>query len=114
MIPGFGYLYKSVMFHFLFLFKKQKIIDSKKASWPKFCNIIFLFLLKIGSVGPVEQQINLASSYTMRNIIVKIFCSAMLRSLETMAMIQRDLLNVFCQKETFRRDFYKILTMHKV
>ena len=31
------------------------------ASWPKFCNIIFLFLLKIGSVGPADQQINLVS-----------------------------------------------------
>ena len=27
----------------------------------KFCNIIFLFLLKIESVGPVDQQINLVS-----------------------------------------------------
>ena len=31
----------------------------KKASWPKFCNIIFLFMLKIGLVGSVDQQINL-------------------------------------------------------
>ena len=52
------------MFYFLF-FKKQKRIDLKKASWPKFCNTIFLFLLKIGSVGPVEQQINLISRYTV-------------------------------------------------
>ena len=29
----------------------------KKASRSKLCN--FLFLLKIGSVGPVDQQINL-------------------------------------------------------
>ena len=41
--------------------KKQKIIDKKKASWQKIFNIIFLFLLKIGSVGPVDQQINLVS-----------------------------------------------------
>ena len=47
----------------LFFFKKQKIIDLKKASRPKFCNIIFLFFLKIGSVGPVDQQINLVSPY---------------------------------------------------
>ena len=114
MIPGFGYLYKSVMFHFLFLLKKQKIIDSKKASWPKFCNIIFLFLLKIGSVGPVEQQINLASSYTMRNIIVKIFCSAMLRSLETMAIIQRDLLMSFAKKRPLRETFTKFLPCIKL
>ena len=44
-----------------FFFKKQKIIDFKKASWPKFCNINFLFLLKVGSVGPVDHQINLVS-----------------------------------------------------
>ena len=44
---GFGYLYKFVMFYSFFFFKKQKI-DFKKASWPKFCNIIFLFFLKIG------------------------------------------------------------------
>ena len=63
MLLGFGYLYKFVMFYFFFFFfKKQKIIDFKKASWPKFCNITFLFLLKIGSVGPVDQQINLVSS----------------------------------------------------
>ena len=65
MLLGFGYLYKFVMFYFFFfcfVFKKQKIIDQKKASCPKFCNIIFLFLLlKIGSVGPVDQRINLVS-----------------------------------------------------
>ena len=65
MLLGFGYLYKFVMF---FFFKKQKIIDLKKASWPKFCNIIFLFLLKIGSVGTVDQQINLVSPYLFTNI----------------------------------------------
>ena len=64
MILGFGYLYKCVMFYFLSFFKKQKIIDLKKASWPKFCKIIFLILLKIGSFGPVDQQINLVSPNT--------------------------------------------------
>ena len=34
-------------------------MDLKK-KWPKFCTI-FLFLLKIGLVGPVDQQINLVS-----------------------------------------------------
>ena len=33
----------------------------KNVSWPKFCNIIFLILLKIGSVVPVDQQISLIS-----------------------------------------------------
>ena len=65
MLLGFGYLYKFVMFYFFFFFflKKQKI-DLKKASWPKFCNIIFLFFLKMGQVGPVEKQINLVSPKT--------------------------------------------------
>ena len=48
---------------FIFFFKKQKIIDFKKASRTKFCNIIFLFFLKIGSIGPIEQQLNLFSPY---------------------------------------------------
>ena len=42
MLLGLGYFYKFVMFYFLFFFfKKQKVIDLKKASCPKFCNIIF-------------------------------------------------------------------------
>ena len=53
------------MFYFFCFFEKQKNIDFKKASWPKFCNIIFLFLLKIGSVCPVDQQINMFSSYNI-------------------------------------------------
>ena len=59
MIPGFGYLYKSVMFHFSFLFKKQKIIDLKKPVGQNFVISFFCFLLKIESVGPVDQEINL-------------------------------------------------------
>ena len=58
MVLGFGYLYKFAMFYFLFFLKKQRL---KKANWPKFCSIIFSFLLKIGSVGPVDQYINLVS-----------------------------------------------------
>ena len=46
-----------VLSHFFF-FNQQKIIDLRKASWPKFCFIICFFLLKVGSVGPVDQQIN--------------------------------------------------------
>ena len=62
MLVVFGYLYKIVKFCFFFFFKKQKIKDLKEnASWLKFCNIIFLFLLKIGSVRPVDQKINLFS-----------------------------------------------------
>ena len=61
MLLGFGYLSKFVMFYFFFF--KRFLIDLKKASWPKFCNIIFLFLFRIRSVGPVDEQINLVSPY---------------------------------------------------
>ena len=30
MLLGFGYLFKLVKFYFLFIFKKQKIIDEKR------------------------------------------------------------------------------------
>ena len=38
---------------------KQKIIDLKKFSWQKVCNIISLFFLKIGLGRPIDEQINL-------------------------------------------------------
>ena len=51
--------------YFFFFQKAENNRLKKKASWPKFCNTIFLFLLKIGSVGRsvghVDQQINLVS-----------------------------------------------------
>ena len=43
------------------IFQKAENNRLKKASWPKFCNIIFLILLKIEPVGSVDQQINLVS-----------------------------------------------------
>ena len=63
MLLGFGYLYKFVKFYFFFFFFFQKAGNNrlKNASWLKFCNNIFLFMLKIGSVGPVDQQGNLVS-----------------------------------------------------
>ena len=61
MLLGFGYLYKFFMFYFFIFFKKRNIIESIKASWSKFCNIMFSFLLKIGSFRPVDKQINLVS-----------------------------------------------------
>ena len=52
-------IYMFVMFYFFFLqIAKQKKKKIKKSQWPIFCNIIFLFLLKVGSVGPIDQQIN--------------------------------------------------------
>ena len=57
MLLGFGYLYKFAMFYFFF-FQKTENNRLKKNSLPKFY-IIFLFLLKIGSFRPVDQQINL-------------------------------------------------------
>ena len=62
MVLSFGYLKKFVMFYFFFFFQKAEI---KKKPTGNFCNIIFLFLLKIGSVGPLDQQINLVSSNTL-------------------------------------------------
>ena len=35
----------------------------KKGNWMQFSNISFFVLLKIGSVGPVDQQINLVSPF---------------------------------------------------
>ena len=61
MLLGFWYLHKFVMFYFLLFLKKQKRKDWKNACWPKMSNIIFLFLLQIESVGPVDKQINLFS-----------------------------------------------------
>ena len=52
------WLFIFLLYFISFFFKKEKIIDLKKASWPKLCNIIFLFLIKVGSIGPVGQQIN--------------------------------------------------------
>ena len=47
------------MIYFLFF---QKAENNRLRN----CNIIFLFLLKIGSVGPVDQQINLVSPYSLK------------------------------------------------
>ena len=61
MLLGFNYLYKFVMFYVFFL---QKAEDNrlKKSSWPKFCNIILLFLLKLGLFEPSDKQIDLVLS----------------------------------------------------
>ena len=56
-------IYASLLCFISFFYRKKKIIALKKASGPKFCNIIFLFLPKIGSIESVDQQINLVSSY---------------------------------------------------
>ena len=52
MLLGFGYLYKFVMFYFLFLFEKQKIIDKKKTVGQKFVILFFCFWLKSDQSGP--------------------------------------------------------------
>ena len=53
---------------YLFYFMSIYFNRIKKTRWTKFCNIVFLFLLKIGSVGPVDQQINLASPEYHENL----------------------------------------------
>ena len=45
----------------MFLKKKTENNRLKKSSWPKFCNIIFLFLLKIRSVGPADSRTYLSN-----------------------------------------------------
>ena len=62
MLLGFGYLYKFAMFYFFFFQKAENNRLKKKNSWLKFCNVISLFLFKIGSVSPLDQQINLVLS----------------------------------------------------
>ena len=61
MLLGFCYLYKFAVLFLIFLQKAENNRLKKKASWPKCCNITFLFLFKLESVGPVDQQINLVS-----------------------------------------------------
>ena len=74
MVLGFVYLYKICYVLFYFIFQKAENNKFKKnASWSKFCNII-LFLLKIGSIGPVDQQINLiALESTWQRLLVRRF-----------------------------------------
>ena len=45
----------------LFFSQKTENNRLKKNSWPKFYNITFLFLLKIGYVGPADQETNWVS-----------------------------------------------------
>ena len=54
MLVGFGYLYKFVMFYFLFFFKKQEIIDYEEPVGQN-SMVFFLFLLKIGLVGRTDR-----------------------------------------------------------
>ena len=43
MLLGFGYLYKLYYIYISYFFQKAENNRLKKASWPKFCNIIFVF-----------------------------------------------------------------------
>ena len=63
MLLGLGYFYKFVMFYFLFFFSQKAESNrfKKKPVVQNFVILFFKFLLKIGSVGPVDQQINLVS-----------------------------------------------------
>ena len=62
------------MFYLLLLFfQKAENNSLKKASWSKFCNTIFMFLLKIGSVEPADQQINLVSPKTKIDSVVDLW-----------------------------------------
>ena len=54
------FIYMFVKFYSFFLQKIGNNRLKKKSIWLKFRNIIFLFLLKVGSVVPRSQQINFA------------------------------------------------------
>ena len=58
MLLDFGYL----EVYFLFFLQKAENNRLKKASWPNVYTI-FLCLLKVESVGHVDQHINLVSPY---------------------------------------------------
>ena len=63
MLLGFSHLYNfiSVFFCFLFFFV-QKTENNRLKTKPvgqTFCNIIFLFLFKVGSIRPVDHKISL-------------------------------------------------------
>ena len=51
---------------FFSFFEKAEHNRLKKARLPKVCNIIFWFLLKMGLVRSLDQQINLVSPYKLR------------------------------------------------
>ena len=56
------------MFHFFFFFQKaEKNRLKKKASWPKFCDTIIFFVLKIRS-RPVDQQIDMVSANSTKSL----------------------------------------------
>ena len=60
MLIGFSYLCVSYVLCLFFQIAENDRL--KKANWPNFFNIIFWFLLNVGSIGPVNQQINFVSS----------------------------------------------------
>ena len=55
------------LFFLLFFFFLEKAENNRLKEKPKICDIIFLFLLKIGLVGEVGQQINLVSPKVIFN-----------------------------------------------
>ena len=60
-------IYMFVMFYFFFHQKAEK-----KSKWPKFSNIIFLFLLKVASVGLQTNKLTLPC---LKNLFVITFIS---------------------------------------
>ena len=75
MLYGFGYLYKFVMFYFFSFVKEQKKKRFKEKTVDQnFVILIFLVSLKIGPVGPVDQQISLVSSkYYLFKCIINLY-----------------------------------------
>ena len=74
-----------------FKLKKCLTYETCWLSWPKFCNIIFFFI-KVGSVRPVDQQMN----FVLPDVFpLKCFISP---SLMMMMMMMMMMMNCFCSK----------------
>ena len=60
----------SDMFYFFFL-QNAENNRFKKSQLAKFCNVIFWLLLKVRSIGPVDQQINfvLPEVFPLRSLL---------------------------------------------
>ena len=69
MLLVFGYLYKFVTFYFLSFFQKTENNRLKKTLGQNFVTLFFLF--KIGSVGPVDQQIRIGRHIPAKTYLFK-------------------------------------------
>ena len=71
----FGFGYSNVCYVLLIFIQKAEKNRLKKSRWPKFCNIIFLFLLKVGSIGSDQQITLFCLKYFHQNLFAMTFIS---------------------------------------